>query len=307
VTSADRRAVPAAAPSRRALGALAVVLLGSAGAAALAASRQPSPSGDPNGSIARRVVLDAGHGGRDPGAVSPVAPLVEAQVALQVALLTGARLQRQGIGVVYTRTDDRSVSLGERAALAGRSGAGLLLSLHLNAAPNPAVRGAEAWHGAAPLDVALAEATLAGLGAVLRDHDAGVRGTRHGPGLAVLRTPVPATLVELGYLTSPRDAALLTRPAFLEDLAEGLTAGVLRFLDARGGAGGAGARQSAPDGGTTRGSDTGRTYRIRPGDTLSEIAQRHGVSLEALQAANPLDDPHRLRVGTTLTIPSESP
>ncbi len=177
------------------------------------------------------VVLDAGHGGRDPGATSPVAPVIEKEVALRVALLTGAALQRQRVGVVYTRQDDRFIPLAARAALAGRSGASLLLSVHVNAASDPAVRGAEAWHRPGGAGAALASATLAGLAPVLQGHDLTVRGTRDGSHLAVLRASVPAVLVELGYLTNRQEARLLTRPAYLEELARGLVAGVTRYRD----------------------------------------------------------------------------
>ncbi|HET7769354.1 MAG TPA: N-acetylmuramoyl-L-alanine amidase, partial [Chloroflexota bacterium] len=80
-----------------------------------------------------RVVIDAGHGGKDPGAISPLLPLTEKDVALDVALRLGAALQRRGVQVVQTRTSDRDVALAERAATAGRVGAAALVSIHLNA------------------------------------------------------------------------------------------------------------------------------------------------------------------------------
>src|SRR5687768_8406685 len=77
-----------------------------------------------------RVVVDAGHGGKDPGALSPLLPLAEKDVALDVALRLGSALQRRGIQVAQTRTSDRDVALAERAALAGRVGAHALVSVH---------------------------------------------------------------------------------------------------------------------------------------------------------------------------------
>lgn len=91
-----------------------------------------------------RVVIDAGHGGTDPGTISPYLQLTEKEVVLRLALQTGAALQRRGIEVVYTRTTDRLVPLAERAALATHRGAQALLSLHLNAASSPVAGGAEA-------------------------------------------------------------------------------------------------------------------------------------------------------------------
>lgn len=74
------------------------------------------------------VVLDPGHGGRDPGAV--VAGVREKEVTLQVAHMLAAALRDRGLAVVLTRTDDRFVPLPERVEIARAAGAALLLSLH---------------------------------------------------------------------------------------------------------------------------------------------------------------------------------
>jgi N-acetylmuramoyl-L-alanine amidase len=287
--------------------------------AALALVRA-SPGGADAARGPYRVVVDAGHGGRDPGATSKVTALVEKDVTLKVALLTGAALQRLGVGVVYTRTDDRYVPLADRSALAVSSGAGLLLSVHVNSVADASIGGTEAWYGRGTRAADLARVTLAGLSPALRDYRLDVRGVRSGAGLAVLRTAVPATLVELGYLSNAREAALLAQPAFLERLAEGLAAGVVRFRDASGSATAPGI-PSTPKTPATSGSATSgvpasatapprrstasdaRRHRVQPGETLSEIARRYDVSLAALLAANPAGDPNRVLVGTMLVIP----
>src|SRR5687768_11995501 len=107
-----------------------------------------------------RVVIDAGHGGKDPGAISPLLTLAEKEVALDVALRLGAALQRRGFQVVHTRTADQYVGLAERAAVAGRVGADALVSIHLNATAtgNAGASGAEGWHGTGERDSELAGA-----------------------------------------------------------------------------------------------------------------------------------------------------
>src|SRR5438093_12042096 len=75
---------------------------------ALAAPSAAAPGAPADG---YRVVIDAGHGGSDPGTISPFLPLREKDVTLRMALLTGAALQRRGVAVAYTRTDDRDVPL----------------------------------------------------------------------------------------------------------------------------------------------------------------------------------------------------
>ena len=227
-----------------------------------------------------KVVLDAGHGGSDPGAVSPLLNATEEEVALRVALLTGAALERRGVQVVQTRTRDVDVPLGARAALALGTGADALVSVHLNASPNPSALGAEVWHGqlgaverhaelAATLLDALAPALLAGAGGAAGS--GGVRGIRAGGQLAVLRTAVPAALVELGYVTNAADAHLLGQPAFHAAAAEALAEGVVRFRDGRTQARARAAQTAVP-----------KLYFARPGDTLHTIAVRLGVSHQAL-------------------------
>lgn len=92
----------------------------------------------------RRVVLDPGHGGRDPGAIGP-GGLREKDVALSVALRLRALLEAQGVEVIMTRRDDRFISLEARSALANRSGADLFLSIHCNACRSPATSGVETF------------------------------------------------------------------------------------------------------------------------------------------------------------------
>jgi N-acetylmuramoyl-L-alanine amidase len=248
---------------------------------------------------AYRVLVDAGHGGGDPGALGATSRLVEKDVTLRAALATGAALQRRGIAVSYTRTDDRYVALADRAAMAGRVGADLLLSIHVNSADNPAASGVEAWHGAGASSTNLAGAILAGIAPVVRDYGLGVRGTRSGPSLAVLRASVPSALIEIGYASNAREAALLGQQAYLERLAEGMAAGVVRYRD--------GGRVTTSPARTTPAAPLPLSglYFVRPGDTLGSIASRVGAAAVDLVRLNPLVDPLRLLPGNPLHIPTE--
>jgi N-acetylmuramoyl-L-alanine amidase/LysM repeat protein len=254
-----------------------------------------------------RVVIDAGHGGKDPGAISPLIPLAEKDVALDVALRLGAALQRRGIQVVHTRTADQYVGLAERAAVAGRVGADALVSIHLNATAtgNAVASGAEGWHGAGERDSELAGALLNGLAPPLRRHGMGVRGTRSGAELTVLRTAAPAALIELGYVTNPTDARALATPGVRADVAEGLADGVTRFRDGR--------TQAKPQimlasmGGVGLGGGAlSNLYFVRPGDTLRAIASHLGVpdaALRLLDGGQPATtSPQPLHVGQPLQI-----
>ncbi len=90
------------------------------------------------------VVLDAGHGGKDPGTVS--GKNYEKTVVLNVVLAVGKILEReQGVKVVYTRKDDTFVELKERSAIATRAGADLFVSVHVNSNANTSAYGSETF------------------------------------------------------------------------------------------------------------------------------------------------------------------
>jgi len=92
------------------------------------------------------VVIDAGHGGRDPGARGVSGDLVEKQLTLALAQELRDQLVRRGrVRVAMTREDDRYLTLEDRAAVARRLNAGLFVSLHVDSAPNPLARGATVY------------------------------------------------------------------------------------------------------------------------------------------------------------------
>ncbi len=109
--------------------------------------RKPVPAARPTAAArgAVTVVLDPGHGGRDPGARG-VTGEPEKLVTLAVAELVAADLARQGgIEVVLTRSDDSTISLEQRTAIANARGADLFVSIHANASPNRRTHGIETY------------------------------------------------------------------------------------------------------------------------------------------------------------------
>jgi N-acetylmuramoyl-L-alanine amidase len=94
----------------------------------------------------RKIVLDPGHGGKDPGAIGP-GGLAEKDVVLGIAKKLAVKLRTEmGVQVVLTRRDDRFVALEDRTALANAEDADLFISLHVNASPNPDARGIETYY-----------------------------------------------------------------------------------------------------------------------------------------------------------------
>ncbi|OEU48648.1 MAG: hypothetical protein BA866_01605 [Desulfobulbaceae bacterium S5133MH15] len=93
----------------------------------------------------RTIVIDPGHGGKDPGAMAN--GIKEKDIVLNIAKKLAPILQKDlGCKVILTRTDDTFITLEERTAIANAQGADLFISLHINAHPVPKVRGLETYY-----------------------------------------------------------------------------------------------------------------------------------------------------------------
>ncbi|MFQ3679137.1 MAG: N-acetylmuramoyl-L-alanine amidase, partial [Pseudanabaenaceae cyanobacterium] len=177
------------------------------------------------------VLIDPGHGGRDPGAVAN--NVREKDVVLSVGLRAGQMLQQMGYTVVYSRTDDREVELAPRVQLAEQVRADVFVSVHANAVdPRMShINGLETFHS--PNSAAgrrLAEfiqrEALAATGA----NDRGVKTARF---YVVHRTSMPSVLLETGFVTNPQEARNLTNPAYQDRLATAIARGVAGYLQQR--------------------------------------------------------------------------
>lgn len=93
------------------------------------------------------VVIDAGHGGKDPGAVSANGRVHEKDITLKVALMVGENITKSHpeVRVLYTRKTDVFVGLNDRARMANKADADLFISIHVNAAQNRSAKGAETY------------------------------------------------------------------------------------------------------------------------------------------------------------------
>ncbi len=135
----------------------ATIVAGGGGAAQMAALPPPAPSGRaeaaPGGGAAMTaaperqpvVVIDPGHGGYDSGTEAG-APLLEKDLALQIALRLQGELERRGVHAILTRTGDYFVTLADRTAFANKAGADLFISIHLNSSPAAATTGIETYY-----------------------------------------------------------------------------------------------------------------------------------------------------------------
>ena len=180
----------------------------------------------------RTVILDAGHGGKDPGAVSKTTGQQEKALTLDLAKRIQAELG-SGFRTILMRRDDTFVDLDERVLRANRYADAVLISVHFNSGP-AAVRGPETYywrvdsHGlAVRLQRAMSEASPA------ESQNRGLVRRR----LRLTRNPeIPCVLIEGGYLSHPAEARLIAAPAYRQRLASAV-AGAIRTQAARGDAG----------------------------------------------------------------------
>jgi N-acetylmuramoyl-L-alanine amidase len=185
------------------------------------------------------IVVDAGHGGRDPGAAG-VGGVLEKDVVLEISRRFADRLlARLPVSVLLTRADDSFVPIERRLPMHD-DGAVVFVSLHANACPDPSAHGLEVFFGGgvvrgATSPVSDPRAVLLGrtLRRALDTRVGGVRGdARPGEFHVLVNNPVPSALIEVGYLTHPEEAALAQDPAYQSLLADALVDGVSDFLRA---------------------------------------------------------------------------
>ena len=171
--------------------------------------------------MARKVIIDAGHGGVEPGAVFEGRK--EKDDTLQQAFDLGNALERRGVQVEYTRVNDVYDSPYEKAAIANRSDADFFVSIHRNAMPIPgSASGVESL-------VYAAEGTAGLLAENINGELEGIGwknlGVQERPGLVVLRqSRMPAVLVEAGFIDNPIDNQFFDRnqAATADAIAEGI-------------------------------------------------------------------------------------
>lgn len=182
-----------------------------------------------------RVLIDPGHGGKDPGAVGSV---IEKQVNLEVAKRVRNFLRPAGVNVVLTRETDRALhpskntDLATRGRMAKRIGAQLFVSIHANAMPaRTRLRGFGVetwWNRNHPHSKALAQTLQHHMTRSTSAFDRGVKGHQS---LSVLRNnSVPAALVEVGFTSHPIDGLNLLNNAYLDRISLGIANGIREAL-----------------------------------------------------------------------------
>jgi len=191
------------------------------------ARKAPQPSAPAGRGL---VVIDPGHGGKDPGAISVYGER-EKNIVLDVALAAATQLRSRGLEVRLTRRDDTFVPLNGRADLANKLGADLFVSIHADSAGNRSATGftcyiARGASGASRRAAGHILETLSASGS----HSRGVRKANYR---VLVRTACPAVLVELGYLSNGWEARRLGDRRYRWVLSQALAEGVWGFFQAR--------------------------------------------------------------------------
>jgi N-acetylmuramoyl-L-alanine amidase len=171
------------------------------------------------------VAIDAGHGGRDTGAIGPTG-LLEKEVVLDLAQRIRELLVKAGVRVIMTRETDVFVELADRPRVARQQGATVFVSIHANASVRPAANGSETYY-LTPQSQVLAQIVQEELG---RIQGLANRGVKTATFLVLRENDVPAVLVEVAYVSNIDEEARLRQNAFRQRLAEAVARGVQRFL-----------------------------------------------------------------------------
>jgi N-acetylmuramoyl-L-alanine amidase len=226
----------------------------------------------------RKIVLDPGHGGADPGA--PAAGGVwEKDITLDVAQRLRLLLVEGGFEVLLTREKDETVSLRERAQFANYQRGDLFVSIHFNALQSRSYRGLETYYLGATTDPhverltgaenrtsgysmadfrrllegvyvhvrqtesrQLAESIHRGLATSLLKGNPAIKdsGVKPAPFLVLVATEMPGILAEVSYLSNAEDARLLAEPSYRAEIARALFQGIRGYADVRNRPGGRG-------------------------------------------------------------------
>lgn len=175
------------------------------------------------------IIIDAGHGGTDPGSVKQ--GVQEKNINLQIALRLQKRLETKGYKVVMTRTDDTAISLINRTKLANKAKGDLLISIHQNSFRDASVHGIEVFYtpGKETYDDRLANCIQEALISYTQAKD---RHVREITNLLIIReSNMSACLIESAYLSNDTERELIQTKDYQDKVVTGIIEGIENFLN----------------------------------------------------------------------------
>ncbi|CAH0345166.1 cell wall-binding repeat-containing protein [Bacillus sp. CECT 9360] len=179
------------------------------------------------GLVGLKIVVDAGHGGTDPGATGN--GLVEKNVTLDVAKRLQSKLAAQGASVTMTRSGDTYPSLDERADLANRIGADVFVSIHINAFSDPSVNGTETFWNSQYASADSKELATLIQKEMVAELGTNNRGVKQANFVVIKNTKMASALAELAFVSNSKDAALLESSTYRDKAAQGIYQGISTY------------------------------------------------------------------------------
>lgn len=234
------------------------------------------------------IAADGGHGGTDPGCVGN--GLKEKDIVLKMVKIFKTYLEKNYIGAVVklTRSSDKFIELSDRAALANKWGADLFISFHCNGGGGTGfetyrMKGVEG--ATKEFQSVVHKEVYKTIKAYGQISDRGMKSANY----AVLReTKMKAILTETLFVDRKEDAERLKNDAFLKNVAEAHARGVAKYLGLK--------KKAAP-------SNT-KTYTVKKGDTLYQIAKENHVTAKEIAALNSnIKDINKIYAGVKIKIP----
>lgn len=184
-------------------------------------SNLPSVTGKIN-----KIVIDPGHGGSDPGAIGPT-KVKEKDVVLNVSLKLKNLLESRGVTVVMTRATDIYLTLQQRTQISNNSGADYFLSVHANSFSNPSSNGTETFsYNSTGMGAEVAKSIQNNL---LNAVNLTNRGFKTDNFYVIKYNNIPSSLVELAFISNPREETLLANDAFQNKCAEAIAKAILNY------------------------------------------------------------------------------
>lgn len=176
-----------------------------------------------------KIFIDAGHGGKDPGAVN--GDIYEKDIALQIALKLNTALKNNGFETAMSRATDVFIPLSERAKKANNFNADIFISLHLNSSTNSNAEGIEFLvyenKGVNNKLASNIQNELIKIKGIVN------RGIKERKDLAVLNsTRMPAILIEVGFISNNRELTLLRNDIYQNQIVQAINNGICNFFGA---------------------------------------------------------------------------
>jgi N-acetylmuramoyl-L-alanine amidase len=179
----------------------------------------------------RLIIIDPGHGGKDPGASNKALNLVEKELTLDTSLRLNDLLKKAGFTTYMTRNDDRTLDLYGRPEVANGLGGAVFVSIHYNYAGNKNVSGIEMLYVDDPNRDCkrFAKTIQEEMIKALKTND---RGIKNEPEFVVIReTNMPSVIAEVGFISNPTEGSLIRTAEYRQKSAQALFNGIKRYFD----------------------------------------------------------------------------